>query len=422
LANPQDAISISRAGAAIATGDSLLAITLVGRMDHSPIALTIRGIAYAQMGDLELARTSLERVLSGSKSKSKTKADNHTQARARAALVEIMLGSGDDLAEAIRLAKASAKELEKLGDLRNAAMQRLVQARGEILRGRLGDARHIVSDVAGAANVPADVLPVVHLAHAEIEIRSLAPTAARAALSRARQALELAPHRLLARALVALEEELSRPIARLSVKGATRDADLYAIEAASSGEHLLVDACRLLVTSGRATIPLARRPVLFALLLVLAKSWPHSVARDELAAKAFAVTKVNASHRARLRVEIGRLRKLLADGLDAEPIATKDGYALTSKTRDVVLLLPPSDDDDARLLLLLGDGAAWSAKSLAEHSGLSLRTVQRALAILVDEKAKATRLGQGSTARYVRSNPGTPIASRMFLLGLLPKT
>jgi hypothetical protein len=132
---------------------------------------------------------------------------------------------------------------------------------------------------------------------------------------------------------------------------------------------------------------------------------------------AFDIRRVNASHRMRLRVEIGRLRKIM-DGLAAEPVATVDGYALSSR-RDVVVLLPRSDDETARVALLLGDGAAWSARGLAEHAGVSKSTAQRALAALV-ERGGAVRTGKGKDVRYTR--PGTPIASRMLLLSLVPKT
>ncbi|WP_434425314.1 HTH domain-containing protein [Nannocystis pusilla] len=178
---------------------------------------------------------------------------------------------------------------------------------------------------------------------------------------------------------------------------------------------LLVDACRRLALAGRVTIPLARRPVLFALLLELARAWPAAVTRDDLAARAFAVRRVNASHRARLRVELGRLRKLM-DGLAAAPVASEDGYVLASE-RDVAVLLPPTDDEAARLGLLLGDGAAWSARALAEHAGVSRRTAQRALQLLV-ERGVVVRTGKGKDVRYTR--PGAPIASRMLLLGLVP--
>jgi len=286
-------------------------------------------------------------------------------------------------------------------------MLRLIVARAEVLLGRLGEARRVVEEI----DHP-ELRALAFLTRAEIAIRAAAATEARRALGDARHALADAPHELLARALDAMDAELSLPIARLEHRGVVAAADLFAIESASSGERLLVDDCRLLVRAGRVTIPLARRPVLFALLLVLARAYPDGVPRDELAARAFGVRRVNASHRSRLRVEIGRLRKVMED-LGAEPKATKEGYALSS-TRDVIVLLPPTDGDAARIALLLGDGAQWSAQGLAEHAGVSKRTAQRALASLI-ERGEAVVVGRG---RYAR--PGTPIASRMLLLGLLP--
>ncbi|MDY7227391.1 helix-turn-helix domain-containing protein [Hyalangium rubrum] len=398
---------LHEAGSALASGEPLRALGLVGRIE-SALGLTLRGIAYAQIGDLELARACLERA-------SSLADEPLTRARARAALVEISLSTGEP-APAARAARESADELARLGDERNAAMQRLVLARAEVLLGRLGEARRVVEEVMAAELAP-DLLAVALLAQAEICLRAIATTDARDALLRARRALEGAPNHLLSRALVTLENELSHPIARLLRGGVPREADLFAIEDVSRGELLLVDACRRLVMGGRVTIPLARRPVLFALLLVLGRAWPDSVPRDELAARAFDVRRVNASHRSRLRVEIGRLRKAM-DGLAAEPVATSDGYLLSSQ-REVVVLLPASDDEVSRIALLLGDGASWSAQGLAEHAGISKRTAQRVLGTLV-ANGGAIRTGKGRDVRYLR--PGTPIASRMLLLGLVPRT
>lgn len=394
------------AGRALASGDALRALGLVGR-DASAVGLTMRGIAYAQLGDLDLARESLERAVAQN-------GDALTRARARAALVEVLLGSGD-AAAARRSAGTAAGELARLGDARNAAMQRLVLARAEVLLGRLNEARHIVDELV-ATDLPADVRAVASLAQAEIAMRAVTASAARDALTRARKALESAPNALLARALVAIEQELTRPIARLVRGGRTQEADLFVIEEASRGEVLLVDGCRRIAIGGRVIVPLARRPVLFALLLELARAWPAPVPRDELAGRAFDVRRVNESHRSRLRVELGRLRKLVVD-LGVEPTAAEAGYVLASK-REVALLLPPSDDDAARIALLLGDGASWTARAVAEHAGVSKSTAQRALGALVASGA-AVRTGTGKDVRYTR--PGTPIASRMLLLGLLPK-
>jgi len=394
------------AGRALASGEPLRALGLVGRSE-SALGLSLRGVAYAQLGDLELARESLVRAESLAE-------DGETRARARAALAEIALSTGDP-APAARAAKASADELALLGDARNAAMQRLVLARAEVLLGRLGEARRIVLAVQSGELAP-DMRAIASLAEAEIAIRAVAATEAKGALARARRALEDAPHPVLSRALVTLEEELRVPIARILSRSALRSADLYAIEEVSRGDVLLVDACRRIAIGGRVSVPLARRPVLFELLLVLARAWPASVARDELAAEAFDARRVNASHRARLRVEIGRLRALM-DGLGAEPQATEDGYALASK-REVAILLPSSDDETERLTLLLGDGASWSAEGLAQHAGVSKRTAQRALGALA-ERGGVTRIGRGKDVRYVR--PGNPVASRMLLLGLVPR-
>ena len=398
--------SLVAAGHALAGGDPLRALDLVGRVE-SALGLTLRGIAYAQLGDLELARTSLERAVA-------LETDPRGRARARAALVEIAFSTGDP-APAARAARASADELAALGDTRNAAMQRLVLARAEVLLGRLAEARRVVDEVLATSLAP-DLRAIAWLAQAEIAIRALATIDARRALVAARQSLDGSPNPILARALVALERELSLPVARIQRQGVVREADLFVIEEASRGELLLVDACRRLAIGGRVTIPLARRSVLFALLLPLARAWPSSVSRDALAEEAFGARRINASHRARLRVEMGRLRKVMED-LGAEPTATDDGYALDS-SREVIVLLPPTDDDAARLALLLGDGAAWSAQGLAEHAGVSKSTAQRALAALV-ERGSAIRTGSGKEVRYTRA--GTPIASRMLLLGLVSK-
>ncbi|MBX3188282.1 MAG: HTH domain-containing protein [Labilithrix sp.] len=397
---------VGEASRALARGEALRALALVGRLETS-IGLTLRGIAYAQIGDLVLARRSLERA----------SALEHRPlglARIQAALVEIALTEGDP-ASAARAARASAETLTELGDARNAMMQRLVLARAEVLLGRLDEARRTVDEVL-AAKLGPDLRAVASLARAEIAVRAVRATAALAALTDARRALADSSNELLARALVALERELAAPIARLQRGGAVRDADLFAIESASRGDVLLVDACRRLAIAGRASIVLAKRPVMFALLFALARAWPNDLGRDALAGAAFEAKKVNASHRARLRVEIGRLRKIL-HGV-AEPVATAAGYALRSR-RDVVLLLPPTDGEDARLAILLGDGASWSAQALAEHAGVSRRTAQRVLAAMV-ERGAVVRTGKGRFVRYAR--PGAPIASRMLLLGLVPKT
>ncbi|HEY8077085.1 MAG TPA: HTH domain-containing protein [Labilithrix sp.] len=398
---------MDRAARALARGDALAALALVGRpsYDSDARALLLRGIAYAQMGDVELAKDALERARDADP-------DALTAARVDAALAEIA-ASGGEPREASRAALAAARALEALGDVRNAAMQRLVAARAEVLLGRLGEARRNVGE-ALARDLPADVRAVARLTEAEIAVRELAATRAAKALADAKHALASAPHALLARALAAQESELRVRVARLFERGETRAADLFAIEEASRGDRFLVDACRRIVVAGHARVPLATRPVLFALLASLARAWPSAIRRDVLIAEAFGARKPNASHRARLRVEVGRLRKVLA-GI-AEPVATAEGYALESP-RPVAILLPPTDDADARIALLLADGATWTAQSIADHAGVSKRTALRALAALV-ESGRAVRVGSARDSRY--AGAGGRIASRMLLLGLVP--
>jgi hypothetical protein len=396
------------AGEALGRGDPLRALNLVGTVSDAR-GLLLRGIAYAQMGDLDLARTSLQRATQATTS-------DRIRATARAALAEIALNDGDPTAAAIA-ARASAIELETLGDLRNAAMQRLTLARTQVLLGQLGEARRVIAEVITRGDLEGDLVALASLAEAEVAIRSTLASSAQAALTRARRALQSAPNPLLFRAIAHLENELSRPIARLARRDSEQAIDLFAMETASRGDILLIDTCRRLAIAGRATVHLARRPILFSLLASLGRAWPSSAARDDLAAHAFEAKRINASHRSRLRVEMGRLRKMM-DGLGAAPVATATGYRLAA-SRNVAMLLPPTDADGDRVALLLGDGALWSAQSLAEHAGISKRTAQRALAALAEKKI-VERTGKGRDLRYFRG--GTPIASRMLLLGLVPKS
>lgn len=393
------------AALALGRGEPLRALGLVGTSEDARSRL-LKGIAYAQMGDLDRGREVLLRAFLDAK-------DALTKTRIKAALVEIDLERGD-LEKQARGAEKTALELVALGDVRNAAMQRLTSARALVLLGRPLDASRKIDDVL-ASGVDPSTRAVALLARAEVAVRTLSATRAKAALDDASRCLASAPNALLARAVASLGAELSRPIARIADRGVVRDADLFAVEQAADGTCLLVDGCRRVVVAGRANIPLARRPVLFVLLASLARAWPRDVARDDLVVAAFGARRPNDSHRVRLRVEIGRLRKVLT-GI-AEPVATSAGYELAS-TRDVLVLLPVSDDDDARIATLLADGAAWSAREVAEHAGISLRTAQRALTRLAEGGA-ITRVGRTAKASRYASTTNR-IASRLLLLGLVP--
>jgi len=179
----------------------------------------------------------------------------------------------------------------------------------------------------------------------------------------------------------------------------------------------VVDACRRGLRAGAAWLPLARRPVLFALARALAEAWPGDVDREALIASAFGARRPNESHRARLRVEIGRLRALVSTMAGIE--ATVRGFVLKARgTRDVVLLVPPIDGDQASLVALLSDGAAWSTSALALALGASQRTVQRAL-VELEADARVRSIGRARAQRWL-SPPLAGFTTNLLLPAALP--
>ncbi len=129
-------------------------------------------------------------------------------------------------------------------------------------------------------------------------------------------------------------------------------------------------------------------------------------------ARAFRTRHPDETHRARLRVEIGRLRALVAPLARIE--ASARGFALTPlDARDVVVLLPPIDGEQASLLALLADGAAWSTSALALALGASQRTVQRAL-VELEAAARVRSIGRARAQRWL-----APPLSRGFTTILL---
>jgi hypothetical protein len=169
----------------------------------------------------------------------------------------------------------------------------------------------------------------------------------------------------------------------------------------------VVDACRNVVRVGATIVSLASRPVLFVLARSLAEAWPADVPRETLLARAFRARDADESHRARLRVEIGRLRQSLRPlaGL----AATSRGFLLKPRRgQSVVVLVPPVEEEHAEVLALLADGEAWSSSALALALGLSPRTVQRALEALA-ETGKVESFGRGRACRWMASTvPGFP--------------
>jgi hypothetical protein len=395
---------IAAAARALAGGDALGALKLVALRDDAP-ALALRGIAMAQLGDYALARELLRRAARGFGAR-----EQLSRARCVVAEAEVALAMRDLRGSPRALAQAAAA-LEGRADRANALQARLIAVRRLLLLGRLAEAAAALDriDVNGIAP---SLLAVAELAAAELALRSLRTAPAHAALARARQAAERARVPALVAEVAEATAALDRPAARRVDDGQERPLRLEDVEALYASGALVVDACRRGLRAGTTWLPLARRPVLFVLALALAAAWPGDVDRRVLIERAFRTRRPDESHRARLRVEVGRLRAL------AKPLArieaTERGFKLTPKRERVVVLKPPIDGDEASLLALLADGAAWSTSALALALDTSQRTVQRALVEL--EAAERVRsIGRARAQRWL----APPLAGFTTIL-LLP--
>jgi hypothetical protein len=174
---------------------------------------------------------------------------------------------------------------------------------------------------------------------------------------------------------------------------------LEEVAALLGSEALVVDACRHVVRDGGTVVSLATRPVLFALARALGEAWPADVPRATLLARAFGAKFADESHRARLRVEIGRLRTMLR--AFARISATPHGFALAPRrAREVVVLAQPVDERHGDVLAFLADGEAWSSSALALALGASQRSVQRALDALA-AAGKVQSFGRGRARRWL---------------------
>jgi hypothetical protein len=154
---------------------------------------------------------------------------------------------------------------------------------------------------------------------------------------------------------------------------------LEEVEALLVSKAFVVDACRHVVRDEGKVVSLAKRPVLFALARALGEAWPEDVGRDTLVARAFGAKLADESHRARLRVEVGRLRTVLRTLAGVS--ATKRGFALAPRrAREVVVLARPVEEQHAAVLALLADGESWPSSALALALGTSQRTAGARLA------------------------------------------
>ena len=377
---------ITAAARALATGDPLGALKRVALRDDAP-ALALRGIAMAQLGDLVRAKALL-------RSAARAFGPKEAVARARClvAEAEIALVSRDLAGPAKALGVARAT-LEAHGDRLNAAHARNLEVRRLLLIGRLDEAERMLA-VPDLAPLPPALRVARELAVAGIAIRRLRTKAAREALARAGHAAREADIPALTAEVTSASRVLDEPAARLIARGEERPLLLEEVEALLASGALVVDACRHVVRDERLVVSLATRPVLFALARALGEAWPGDVPRSALLARAFRAKHADELHRARLRVEVARLRVELRALADVR--ATSQGFALAPRRREVVVLAPPVEERYAAVLASLADGESWSSSALAIALGSSPRTVQRALDV-------ACGSGQGAVAR---SRPG----------------
>ena len=332
------------------------------------------------------------------------------RARCIVAEAEIALASRD-LGWPAKMLDAARSTLEAHGDRLNAAYARYVEVRRLVLIGHLDEAEGMLADLDPSPFPPA--WRTVHaLVVAGIAMRRLRTKDAREALARA----ERTAHQACIPALMAEVESASRalntPAARLRARGDERLLLLEEVETLLASKAIVVDACRNAVRDTNTLISLATRPVLFALARALGEAWPGDVSRDLLLARAFGARFVDESHRARLRVEIGRLRRMLRRLADIS--ATKRGFALVPQGgREVVVLARPVEEEHADVLAFLTDGESWSSSALALALGTSQRTVQRALDSLA-AAGKVQSFGQARARRWI--TPPVPGFTTILLL------
>jgi hypothetical protein len=396
---------IAAAARALAAGDALGALKRISLREDPP-ALALRGIAMAQLGEHRRARELLRLAARGF-------GPREDLARARCVVAEAEVAFAmRDLNGSPRSLEAASAALEARGERGNALHARLIAARRLLLLGRLEEAAAALARLDARA-LPPSLAAVAELTAAELALRSLRTGPAQAALGRAYEAARQAGVPALLAEVAEARAALDRPAARRLSAGAEQALRLEQAEALLASGALVVDACRRGLRAGAAWRPLARRPVLFALARALAEAWPGDVDRQTLIARAFNARRPDESHRARLRVEIGRLRALVAALARVE--ATARGFVLRPRgAREVVVLAPPIDGDQASLVALLSDGVAWSTSALALALGTGQRTVQRAL-VELEAAGRVRSIGRARARRWL----SPPLAGFTTIL-LLP--
>ncbi|TPG75731.1 helix-turn-helix domain-containing protein [Pseudomonas arsenicoxydans] len=397
---------ITAAARALAAGDPLGALKRVALREDAP-ALALRGIAMAQLGDLERAKALVKRA-------ARAFGPKEPMARARCVVAEAEIAlASRDLSWPEKALDTARATLESHGDWVNAAHARYLEIRRLLLIGHLDQVEERLAQLD-----PAPLPPALRAAHelvvAGIAMRRLEIKKARSALARAERFADEAGIPALSAEVENVAEVLNAPAARLISRGEARPLLLDEVETLLTSTSLVVDACRYTVRGAGMSVSLARRPVLFTLVRALAEAWPVDVPRETLIAHAFRLKISDESHRARLRVEVGRLRAALRPL--AGITATKRGFALRSP--DVVVLARPVEEQHAALLAFLADGESWSSSALALALGTGQRSVQRALDSLA-VAGKVQAFGCGRARRWM-TPPMPGFATTLLLTALLP--
>ena len=400
---------ITAAARALAAGDPIGALNRVALREDAS-ALALRGIAMAQLGQLDRAKLLLRRAARAFGPK-----ESVARARCVVAEAEIALVSRD-LSWPEKALDAARATLENHDDWANAAHARHLKVRRLLLIGRLGEAERVLGEL-DPSPLPSPWRTAHELVVAGIAIRQLRTKPAREALARAERAARQADIPGLTAEVERAASILSTPAARLIQRGQQRLLLLDEVEAVLASDVLVVDACRRVVRDPASEVSLATRPVVFALVRTLAEAWPGDASREALIARAFRAKTADESHRARLRVEVGRLRAELRKV--AEVRATRRGFALSPDgDREVVVLAPTVEGEHAAVLALLADGESWSSSALAIALSASPRTVQRALEALA-AAGKVRSVGRGRARRWV--SPSVPeFPTTLLLPGPLP--
>jgi hypothetical protein len=396
---------VNLAARALAAGDPLAALERVALRNDAP-SLALRGIAMAQLGEWRRARELLQRA-----ARAFGPGAALASARCVVAEAEVALASRDLRHDPPELKRALAV-LEAEGDRANATLARLTAARRALLLGRIDDAERSLAALSLDRARP-HLIAIAELVAADIACRKLHTEAARDALGSAQRAAQRAKIPALQREVQAAQGRLRAPVARLHGPDSDRLVRLDEVEALFQSGKFVVDACRRELRAHGQLVSLVDRSVLFDLLWALSHAHPRPATREALLWRAFGLRRSNESTRVRLRVEVGRLRKVIAGFADVR--ATPDGFVLEPRAAEAVFVLAPASEGEGDALLgLLRGGEPWSTADLASALGKSQRSVQRALSAL-GAAANVYSTGKGRTRRWL-CPPFSPFATAMLLV------